>query len=513
MKVADGAHMREIDRFAIEKLGIAGIVLMENASLAVCEKCIEVLGRVGGAKAAIFCGSGNNGGDGFAVARLLHCRGFDVTVLFLGSESKLKNDAKANYEAAKNIGIEMIDDFSQCKKIAENSDIIVDAMFGTGFKGSPKPPFDKVISIVNSSGKKVVSVDIPSGVNADNGHVETMAVRADETVTFVNHKCGTVLYPGAEYCGNVTVANISIPESVYKFVSVKGNIIDDKMACELIPKRVARSNKGTYGKLFVAAGSQGMSGAEVLCCKSAYKTGCGLVKAAAVESCAETLHTLVPEVVVKVVANCEGKFCKESFLAVEEDIKNATAIVIGPGIGRGAEVASFVERVAASAECHVLIDADGLNSISNSKYILKDMKKLPVITPHPGEFGRLTGMKVEDILKDTVGCAVEFAKEHNTVVLLKDARTVIAAPSGEYFINMSGNSSMAKGGSGDVLSGVIGSFLAMGMAPFEAAALGAYVHGLSGEMASERFGQYGVLASELADCVAHAVKRIANEKF
>lgn len=515
MKVADGTQMHAIDKMAIEKYGIPGIVLMENASKAVSLKCIEILNEIKGRTAVAVCGSGNNGGDGFAVARMLYCYGIKISVIFIGEEKKLTNDAKVNFESLKKIGIDICTDINCIEKCFNETDIIIDAIFGTGFKGKPRFPASKVIEMINSSGKKVISIDIPSGVDADNGHVDTVAVKADETVTFAYHKIGCILYPGAEYCGNITVANISIPNDVENMIEIKGNIAAPKDIWSLIPKRKARSNKGTYGKLFVIAGSEEMTGAGALCCKAAYKSGCGVVNACTLKKCADVMHILVPEAVVRILPGYDGKFFKDSFDVVSEDLRRADSVVIGPGIGKGKDVSEFTEKILLEAACNVLIDADGLNGIADSKSILKKMKKIPIITPHPMEFSRLTGLGINEILDNTVGEALKFAEKYNTVVLLKDARTVIASPWGDYYINMTGNNSLAKGGSGDVLSGIIGGFMAQGMEPYKAAVAGAYIHGTCGDLASEKLGMYGVDAGDIARYIPLAMNFIKDkaEKF
>ena len=271
MKIALGSQMREMDRRSIEEYGIPGIVLMENASAAVAQKCAERLNATNGKTAVFVCGGGNNGGDGFASARLLTLKGYNSIIYFMCKEEKLKGDALINYNAAKKMGINIEKDINKADELFKSADVLVDAIFGTGFSGEPRSDAAEVINKVNNSGKYVISVDIASGVDSETGHVSQVCVNADETVSFCMAKVGNMLYPGAEKCGKLTVANISIPNAVRESMDININAFDFNEAKEILPKRKSRSNKGTYGKLFVMAGSKAMGGAAYLCSKSAYR--------------------------------------------------------------------------------------------------------------------------------------------------------------------------------------------------------------------------------------------------
>ena len=506
MKIALGSQMREMDRITTEEYGIPSIVLMENASTAVAEKCMEYLEKNHKRKALLVCGGGNNGGDGFAAARLLKVHGYDSKIFFCGKKEKLKGDALINYNAAVNIEIPVETDNKKLSELIEETDLVVDAVFGTGFSGEPREESAFVINKINEGNKYVISVDIASGVDSETGHISNVCVKADETVSFCMAKVGNILYPGAEKCGKLTVADISIPQQVKDTMDIKTEALDFAMAKELVPKRKPRSNKGTYGKLYVFAGSFSMGGAAVLCSKAAYKSGCGLVYSCVPEECLSTIQMLVPEAVAKPLKSFEGKLGKESFCAIENELDVPDCAAIGPGMGKGGETKEFLKLLLPRLKCKAVIDADALNNISDNPEILRNMAQMPVITPHPGEMSRLTGKTVKEVLNDTIGTAKEFAKEYNTVVLLKDARTIIASPDGRVYINMTGNNAMSKGGSGDVLTGIIGALLAVMENPFEAAALGAYIHGLSGEKASEKLGHYGVLAGDICSCIADIFK-------
>ncbi len=510
MDIAFGYQMKEMDSITINNYGVSGIVLMENASMAVAQKCMEYLKKTGGKKAVFVCGTGNNGGDGFAAARILSANGFESNIILVGNSEKLKGDALINFKAAVNIGIEVFD-ISKADYIIKKVDLVIDAIFGTGFSGEPRDIYKTAIEKINNSKKYIISVDIASGVNSDTGHAADTCVKADETVSFCMAKVGNILYPGAEKCGKLTIANISIPQQVKnKFKTIKA--IDTNMAEYLIPKRMPRSNKGTYGKLFVIAGSYSMGGAACLSAKAAYKTGCGVVYSVVPKECLQTVQNIVPEAVAKPVVSLEGKFCENSFNKIQDDLKQADTVVIGPGLGTGENVNAFVEKALKNIDCQTVIDADALNAIAENTGILREMKNVPIITPHPGEMSRLTGKSVKEVIDDTIKTALEFSKEYNTIVVLKDARTIITSPNGEIYINMTGNNAMSKGGSGDVLSGIIGALKCVMNDPLMAAVLGVYIHGLCGDMAAEKLGSYGVLARDLCDNIAHVMKYLGTVK-
>ena len=508
MKLALGSQMREMDRRSIEEYGIPGIVLMENASAAVAEKCAERLNATNCKTAVFVCGGGNNGGDGFAAARLLTLKGYNSIIYFMGKEEKLKGDAFINYNAAQKMGIYIEKDINKADELFKIADVLVDAIFGTGFSGEPRSDAAEVINKVNNSGKYVISVDIASGVDSETGHASQVCVNANETVSFCMAKVGNMLYPGAEKCGKLTVTNISIPNAVKESMDIKINAFDLNEAKEILPKRKSRSNKGTYGKLFVMAGSKAMGGAAYLCSKSAYRAGCGLVYACVPNECLGTIQSLLPEAVAKPLISDNGTLYAQSFKQIEKEISNAKAIAIGTGLGSGEGVKEFVKNILLNVQCNVVIDADALNALADEPEILLKMKKVPVITPHPGEMSRLTGKSVKEILEDTINTAVDFAKKYNTVVVLKDARTIIASPNGDVYINLTGNNAMAKGGSGDVLTGITGAMLCQMDNAFNAAALSVYIHGLAGDYAAEKSGHYGVLSGEICDMVGEVLKNM-----
>lgn len=510
MKVVTSQEMRCIDKITIEKYGILGIVLMENAGRYIADVCENYIVKNNAKNILIVVGKGNNGGDGVVVGRLLKNRGYNVSIVIIPKREEFKGDAKINVYIAYNIGLNIknYDDKILNEEI-EKCDFILDAIFGTGIKGEVKEPYKSIIDTINESGKYIISVDIPSGLDGDTGKVCGSAIIANETATINLYKRGLLLDKSYIYTGKISVGDISIPDIIYKNdIEIKCNMLTEKEAKELMPKRIKRSNKGTYGKLFVLAGSRGMTGAAYLCSKSAYRTGCGLVYSCIVKSAVNVIQNILPEAVCIPLEEKDGFVCNESIKNLLSQIKNGSALIVGPGLGNNEEVYDVVKNVIVNSEMPMVIDADGLNVLSRNVDILNNIKSIPVITPHPKEMERLIGIPVNEILENTVDVALDFAKKYNCVVLLKDSRTIIANPNGEFYINTRGNSSLAKGGSGDVLTGIIGSLLVQGLKPFESAVLGAYIHGVTGEKAKQIFTPYGALAGDFCDIIPKALQSI-----
>ena len=510
MKAANAEKIRNSDKITIEKYGLPGIVLMENASAGAAKICLEELRDIKKPKVLVVAGKGNNGGDGYAAARLLKNKGVKAEIVVLGDLTQIQGDAKINLDVAEKIGIPVTSDISDIEEKIKSADLIIDAIFGTGFKGSARSPQAEVIELINKFARKVVSIDIPSGVNADNGHTEGSCIKADVTVTFAMPKLGSLLYPGAENTGRLEVIDISIPEQVVDELDIKTNYLTMDEAKEMLPKRRSRSNKGTYGKVLVLAGSEKMSGAAYFAGKSAYRAGAGLVYIGTVFHRRKVIQTLIPEAICIPLDDFDGCVYNDSYDAIENILDGMTAVILGPGLGSAENVRDFVERVLKNAKVPVVLDADGLNSICGNTNVLKNTAKTAIVTPHPGEMSRLMGISIKEILANPLDTALNFAKEHNTVTVLKDARTVIASPDGRAYINLTGNNAMSKGGSGDVLTGIIGAMLAQGLNSFEAAVLGVYIHGSAGDKAAEEMGHYGVLASDLMDFTGKVLKDLGQ---
>ncbi|CCJ33973.1 bifunctional ADP-dependent NAD(P)H-hydrate dehydratase/NAD(P)H-hydrate epimerase [Caloramator australicus] len=499
MKVVNANEMREIDKRAIEKYKIPGIILMENAAYAL----LEEIERLNGKRITIVCGTGNNGGDGFALARLLLIRGYDVEVFCFSDPEKVKGDARINLDILLNMGIKVYNDLNKLENSIRYSDVVVDALLGTGLSGEVKEELKNVIDAINK-GRLKLSVDIPSGINSDTGSIMGTCVFADITVTFECLKLGHILSEGKEASGKVIVKKIGIPVSCIEEQSVKIFTSDKEYPISLIKKRRLDTNKGDYGKVAIIGGNYKMSGAIILALKSALRSGAGLVCGVFPKTILDRVGALVPEAVY---FPCEEKhehiFLDDYCLNIL--FQKSNAIAFGVGIGNFDELLHPLQYILEHYEGPLVIDADGLNVLSRNKTILKSAKSKVILTPHPGEMSRLTGYDIDYINKNRINVAKSFAKEYNSIVLLKGSSTVVT--DGEFiYINRTGNPGMATAGSGDVLTGVLVSLLGQGYSPFEAAILGSFIHGISGDRAYQKHG-YGLTAMDLVDNLGFLFKK------
>lgn len=513
MKVVTSGEMYRLEKESFKKLSLPPLLFMEYAAMKVFKHSMEALSGIKNAKAVVVAGTGNNGGDGLAAARHLHLNNIDVVIILVGGEVKRVGDAAVNLNSAESLSIPIIKYPGECEgtevaRIIKRSDIIIDALLGIGTSRPVAEDYKFIIENINLYGKYIISVDMPSGVSADTGWVLGEAVRANKTVTFSYPKLGLIMYPGAEYAGEVVVEDICISEKTAAGVNVKTEILDNKNISGMLPERKPNSNKGTYGKVFALAGSDGMPGAAVLCVNAAYRTGCGLVRACVTEKTARTIAINATECVASVIPDEGGFLCERSFSELKPLLPAADAIILGPGLGVNAGVKSFVSAVLSEASVPVVIDADALNVLSADS-LNEHLNKL-VITPHPVEMSRLSGIPLNEILENPLGIAKSFAEEYGVVTVLKGARTVIASPDGTARINITGNSALAKAGSGDVLTGIIAALIAQGMDVFDAAAVGCHIHGKAGEMASEALSEYGVTASDVIGYIPKVIKEIGE---
>lgn len=498
--VVTGRQMKAIDQDTIERIGIPSVVLMERAALAVADAVSSLVPGGKGVRVAAVCGTGNNGADGIAVGRILWGRGYEVTVFLAGDPDKGTEEYKLQRQIAERLGIfaEPAENFSRWK-----GQVIVDALFGIGLGRKVEGKYRELIEeMAKRQDEKLVAVDIPSGIHADTGAVMGAAARAAVTVTFGYAKTGLLLYPGREYAGRVQVEDIGFSHCSLERAGWDGRMLEERDRDNL-PGRSPDSNKGTFGKLLVIAGSGGMCGAAYLSGLAAYRVGCGLVKILTVPENRTILQTMLPEAIVEELDFASDRERESGGESLWEKIRGqcqwASAVVIGPGLGRRDYVEPLVEAVLASAEVPVVVDADGLNAVSRCPRLVKYFPGKAVVTPHMGEMSRLTKKTVDELKSHRMQAAREYASETGAVCVLKDASTVTAAPDKTVYINGSGCSAMAKAGSGDVLAGVIGGLLAQGMTRLEGAAYGVYIHGLAGEQAAARMGERGPLARELAD--------------
>lgn len=491
-----GQQMKEIDRYTIETIGIPSLVLMERAAMAVAREA-ERLCRDGGSIWAV-CGTGNNGADGVAAARMLALKGASVTILIAGDPQRGTREFHVQMEIAEKLGIPAArwKDF-----VPGRCDVLIDAVFGVGLTREIEGEYRQMLKeLAALSPGAVVAVDMPSGIHSATGQIMGTALKADVTVTFGYEKLGNVLYPGREYCGNVIVEDIGFPavslSRARPFAWTYGREDLSKL-----PVRAARGNKGTFGKVLVIAGSKGMSGAAYLAGLAAYEIGAGLVKVMTVEENRGVLQQLLPEAIVTVYEPEEvtGESRGAWERRMEQECGWADVIVLGPGLGQEPYVRGLVKSVLTSAYVPIILDADGLNAIAVCPSLTQYYTENIVITPHLGEMARLTGKSIPQIQMNLVDTALEYSRCHGIVCVLKDAATAVSNRESQCFVNTSGNSCMAKAGSGDVLAGTIAGLAAQGMEPFDSAVMGVYLHGLAGDEYRKKYGERGMLARQLAE--------------
>jgi len=514
MKAATAGQMRLLDKMAIESYGIPGIVLMENAAMAVTNRALEYLKLTAKNDVIVVCGGGNNGGDGLAAARHLYQQGIDTSVFLLAEASKLKGDAAVNFNIAKNIGIpikevhsdEDIKEFICHLKCA---DLVIDAIFGTGIKGAIEGVAAHVINAINVYNGYVIAVDIPSGINGDTGEVCGCAVEADETVTFALPKIGEIIYPGKKYAGMLTVADIGIPAVAVDNADICFYYVDRNDIN--LPLRDPDSHKGNYGHVVIIGGSNGFSGAPIMASKAAIRSGAGLVTAVVPSEIYNVVASSSQEVMVRPAPDDgEGRFAADALDIIMDFIKKADAIAIGPGMQVSDDIIYILGTILNNVNIPVVLDADALNAIAKQPDLLFAKKAPLVLTPHPGEMSRLTGLTVNEVQKNRIKTAADFAKEHDVVLILKGAATVTACPDNHVYINSTGNAGMATGGSGDVLTGIIASLIAQGMKIEEAAYTAVFSHGLAGDMAAKSRGMHGMIAGDIIDNIPMCFKEFLS---
>ncbi len=494
-RILTGMQMKQCDTAQMDA-GTPSCTLMERAAQAITKEIY----RLGWEKKQILvvCGQGNNGGDGLIAARILHLDRTHVDVYFVGDIERCTLETKQAYADAMESGVSFIKEPEW-----ESYGVIVDALFGIGLSRKPEGAFAQVIREINRSGAAVLSVDIPSGVDADTGEAPGAAVQADVTVSMAAYKRGHVLGDGVNHSGKVICADIGIGTDL--FDTAEGEqcppYVIEERELSLIPKRNRDSNKGTFGRVLVIGGSRGMCGAAYLCAKAAYRSGAGLVEIFTCEENRQPLQILLPEAIVTAYT---GDVPEPSLL--QSALERARVVVIGPGLGRDSGARMLVRETFRKVQVPLICDADALNVCAGES--LAYPGDVPVIvTPHPGEFSRMTGQSIETIAGDPQGSAACYARENGVICVLKFARTVIT-DGNTLFVNMSGSPALSKGGSGDLLCGVIAGMLCSGLSPVGAASIGVYVHGRAGEAAESVYGEYSPLASEVCDKIADVLKNI-----
>jgi hydroxyethylthiazole kinase-like uncharacterized protein yjeF len=518
MRVLNTRQMREADRRTIEEIGIPSIVLMENAgrqTVAAMEAAFDDLAT---SHVGVLCGRGNNGGDGFVVARTLVQNGVDTAVFLLGSVAEVSGDARINLEVLGRIGltvVEITDAQSWELHFSEicECDLVVDAILGTGFHGQLTGLLETVVADVNGLGVPIVSIDLPTGVSADTHTLDGPAIEASMTVTLGAPKIPLVLPPADSHCGDLVIADIGIPLPV--FDDLEGEYLElltrERMR-EIVPSRAADSHKGDFGRVLVIAGSLGRTGAAHLAAIGALRSGAGLVTVATPRSCLIPIAGMAPEYMTEPLD--ETASGTVDFSAVDRvlDLK-ADVIAIGPGLGQAPSSAAFVHAILERAGVPLVLDADALNAFSGDPDRLMGRDGVDVIiTPHPGEMARLLGVPIEAVQQDRVAQARDFASAHRLHVVLKGHRTVIAGPDGRTFVNLTGNAGMATGGTGDLLTGMIAAWFAQLLDAEAACKLAVYLHGTAGDLAEADEGEVALIATDIAARLGDAVLELTARR-
>lgn len=510
MKILTSAEMKDIDRRCVDEYGIPSLLLMENAGLQVVSALEDLFPGLSSKTVCILAGPGNNGGDGFVVARHLRNRGCTVKVVYL--PGRLPDDAAVNFAILQKLGVDLLEvqegDLSSVTAAIDQADIIVDALFGTGLARPITGAAAAMISVIKRMNTPVVAIDIPSGINADTGAVLGEAVRARYTVTLGFYKRGLLLFPGAIHAGEVRVADIGIPPELAAECRVSRITREEAGSLAVRP---FDAHKGTFGHLLVVAGSVGKTGAACMTAEGALRAGTGLVTVASPSSLNPVLAMKLTEAMtVPLPETMEQSISLKARRRLKELSARVSAMAVGPGLSTHPETAQLVRDLVKGAEIPLVIDADGINAIAVNPEVLREARTTLVLTPHPGEMGRLTGLTSSDVQRNRLEVAEEFARKYGVVLVLKGAGTVVACPDGSVYVNSTGNPGMATAGTGDVLCGVIAGLAAQGMDPARAARLGVFLHGLAGDMTAAEVGEVGMIATDLMARLPAAIRSLTT---
>ena len=508
MRACTAEQMRAIDARAVSEYGMPSLLLMENAGRAVAERALAMLRDSPGADPSVlvFCGKGNNGGDGFVAARHLAARGVCVTCILSADRSDVEGDARANLDLLAPLKVRVLDitDYADSRTAP---DLVIDALLGTGSKGAPRGPAGQSVDAINASGCPVLAVDIPSGLDSDTGMAPGACVRATETITLGLPKIGLVTGRGREFAGSLTVAQISLPLPLLQDDALECEWITADRARALWPARSEGAHKGNSGRVFVLAGSVGLTGAAALACEGALRAGAGLVTLGIPASLNDIMEVKLTEAMTLPLPETEGRaHCSESLELVRERLGGADALAAGPGFGRDPRSGELLRALFSECGVPAVVDADGLYLMSPAAG--KAFPDRCVLTPHPGEMARLLGTEAGAVESNPLEAARALAEQSGCVVVLKGPGTVIASPDGRTGINSSGSPALATGGTGDLLTGILAACLARGLEPYEAAIAAVFLHGVAGEVAEERFGAPGAIAGDVRDSIPEALRRL-----
>lgn len=502
MNILTSEEMASIDRRAIETYGIPSIVLMENAAIGVAETILENYPEA--RSALIVCGTGNNGGDGFAVARHLHQREMIVTLVLAGKAEKLEGDAKTNYEVCTRLGltvatIESEDEVGEVGNLGQSADLVVDALFGTGLDRPVEGYRADLIESLNALAVPIVAVDLPSGLRGSSADVDGVVIEADLTVTFARPKIPHVFAPAADLCGTVVVADISIPDAAVDDEDCRLDLITPVEVVTLVEPRRPDTHKGTYGHVALIAGSEGRAGAAIMAARSAVRGGAGLVTVVTDEHSAAIIDSVSIESMSKAV-----EMSASTLDWILEFVSGKDAVLVGPGLADDEESYELIRSLVSRIHLPTVIDASGLNAFENRIEDLRS-ESVRIITPHPGELARLAASSARKINENRIDAARDAASRSGAIVVLKGHQTLVASPDGFVSVNPTGNPGMASGGMGDVLAGLLVAILARTGDPFEAARGAVYLHGLAADIVREESSDVGLRAMEVAETLPRAV--------
>jgi ADP-dependent NAD(P)H-hydrate dehydratase / NAD(P)H-hydrate epimerase len=518
MFLVTAKQMQEMDRYTIEKFGIPGRVLMENAGRGAVEFFMEQFQPTPATRVAVVAGRGNNGGDGWVMARYLMEKQIPVSVFLLSARDRVKGDAKANMDLVE----KLLQYFPDCAVVEipdaaaldrekirlTHHDLFVDAIFGTGLNSDVRGMFKTVIQCINQTNKPVFAVDIPSGLNADTGAVCGVCINAAATATFGFAKTGHILYPGNEYTGQLQVIDIGIPGFAAGKQDLWFQVMEKQTIAPWFSPRAFNSHKGSFGHLLVLAGSPGKTGAAALCANAAKRIGTGLVTVGVPESINFVMETLVVEpMTVPLPETASGTLSPDGLDRILALAENRQALALGPGLGTDPDTQKLVTSLVKTCSLPLILDADAVNCLAENPDFLLSRTSPAVLTPHPGEMARLAGVSSSDVQADRPGTARTFAQKFNVILVLKGAQTLIALPDGRLFLCPAGNPGMATGGMGDVLTGMIAGLAAQGFSLENAALAGVFIHGRCGDVLADKIGGFGFLAGDMIQTIPEIIHR------
>ena len=515
MFIVTAKQMQAIDKETIEQVGVPGTDLMERAGVLTVKAASDRFGDPKGKPVVILCGKGNNGGDGFVAGRLLLSAGATVSLFLAGHPADVKGDARINLDAFSGAGgqVHTPDDLTgkRLEKDLANAHFVIDALFGTGLNQPLREPAADWVKKVEQAGRPVVSVDIPSGINADTGAAPGSAIKADLTVTFACPKRGHFQGPGADHTGALVVADIGIPQKVVQAAALPLALITPEAARERLPGRQHTAHKGSFGHVLVAGGSLGLTGAAVLAAKGSQAVGAGLVTVACPAGLNDIFEVKLTEAMTLAVAETpDHSFSPKGVEKLLEAARERSVTVLGPGISRHPETGETVRRFTTEYDGPLVLDADGLNAWAGHMGSFPKRPVPTVLTPHPGEMARLLGTSVPKVQADRMDAAMTFAHKYDVTLVLKGAHTVVADPYGLAFVNSTGSPALASGGTGDVLAGMIGGLIAQGRSAADAAVLAVFLHGLAADLWTDANGPVGLTASAVAARVPAAWSALAQ---